>query len=91
MGLKIMKVSSRIYKGIEYILLTDLPQDQREKIVEFLREDSLIKILVESKVCSNCVQYREYEAWFDNVFAKQPLSPRTRENATPVLLKMVKA
>ena len=63
-----MKVNSKIYRGIEYVQLNELPKDQKEKISESLNEDTLIKILIDEWVVSNCIQYKDYELWFDNVY-----------------------
>ena len=63
-----MKVNSKIYRGIEYVQLNELPKDQKEKISESLNEDTLIKILIDERVVSNCIQYKDYELWFDNVY-----------------------
>jgi hypothetical protein len=65
MGEKYMKVNSKIYKGIEYIQLSDLPKDQQDLIVKNLNEEFFIKILVEKNVLSNCIQYKDYALWFD--------------------------
>ena len=79
-----MKVSSKIYKGIEYIQLNELPSDQKEKISEFLDSESLIKILINEKVVCNCIQYKEYEKWFDTVFRKAAPVPVKKERLTEV-------
>lgn len=65
-----MKVSSKIYKGIEYVRLSELPKDQKEKISESLSGESLIKILIDETVVSNCLQYKDYDFWFENVYKK---------------------
>ena len=62
-----MKISSRIYKGIEYVQLSDLPADQQQQITSAL-EHSFIKILIDKSIISNCIQYRDYECWFDAAY-----------------------
>lgn len=69
MGKKNMKVNSRIYKGIEYIQLTDLPKDQQDLIIKNLNEEFFIKILIEKNVISNCVQYKDYTLWFESCYS----------------------
>lgn len=68
MGEKNMKVNSKIYKGIEYIQLSDLPKDQQDLIVKNLNEEFFIKILVEKNVLGNCIQYKDYALWFENIY-----------------------
>lgn len=66
-----MKADRKIYKGIEYVLVTDLPQTQREQLLKTLSRDQLIKILIDGVVVSQCLQYKDYSLWFDNVFKAQ--------------------
>jgi hypothetical protein len=79
-----MKVNSKIYKGIEYVQLNELPSEQKERITESLHEEALIKILIDEKVVSNCIQYRYYELWFDTVYRKVAATPAPVENTDRV-------
>lgn len=69
-----MKVNTSIYKGIAYIQVSALPPDQKEKLLQTINQELLIKILVDGKLVGNCLQYKDYETWFDNIYAAQ-LSP----------------
>lgn len=73
-----MKVSSKIYKGIEFVQLNELPKDQKDKISQAFTEDSLIKILIDDTIVSNCIQYKEYELWFETVYRKSIQLPVVR-------------
>jgi hypothetical protein len=70
-----MKVERKIYKGIEYVLLTDLPQTQREHLLQTLSEDRFIKILIDGAVATHCLQYKDYSLWFDSVFRTKQQQP----------------
>jgi hypothetical protein len=63
-----MKVERKIYKGIEYVLVAELPLMQRDQLLQTLSKDHFIKILIDGTIVSQCVQYKEYSLWFDNVF-----------------------
>ena len=67
-----MKVERKIYNGIEFVVLTDLPVVQREHLLKTLSPDQFIKILIDGAVVSNCLQYKDYSNWFDNVFRTRP-------------------
>jgi hypothetical protein len=67
-----MKVNSKIYKGIEYVQMIDLPEDQRERFLESSGPESFIKILIGETVLRDCIQYRDYDSWFDTTF-KRPV------------------
>jgi hypothetical protein len=67
-----MKVKSKIYKGIEYIQFSDLPQDQQELLSKTLNQSIYINILVGEKILSDCIQFRDYVLWFDSIFLPKP-------------------
>ena len=79
-----MKVERKIFKGIEYVTLADLPQSQREVLLQTLSKDHFIKILIEGVIVAQCLQYKDYSFWFENVFkAKpQPVKEVVTENVT---------
>jgi hypothetical protein len=85
-----MKVQSTIYKGIEYVQVSTLPADQREKLLKTINQGLLIKILVDGKLVSNCLQFKDYEEWFENIFKDQtrPVKSKTKQkgngSATPI-------
>jgi hypothetical protein len=62
-----MKVQATIFKGIEFVSLQDLPVDQ-QMLLEHNNEIERIKILVDGKVKSNCIQYKDYSTWYSSVF-----------------------
>lgn len=69
-GLEIMKISSRVYKGIEYVQLSDLPADQQQQVTLAL-EHTFIKLLIDKSIISNCIQYKDYENWFDKAYPEE--------------------
>ncbi len=76
-----MKVNSRVYKGIEYVELSDLPVDQQDKIRELTAEDFLIKILIDKTIVSNCIQYKDYLNWLEKSYPMEK-APVRRERQT---------
>jgi hypothetical protein len=67
-----MKVDCKNYKGIEYVLADELPLEQREKLLQTLGQDIFIKIMMDGKIVSRCVQYKDYSYWFENTYASRP-------------------
>ena len=63
-----MKAQSTIYKGIEYVQVSTLPSEQREKLLKTINQSLLIKILVDGKLVSNCLLFKDYEGWFESVY-----------------------
>jgi hypothetical protein len=65
-----MKVNSTVYKGIEFVEISALPPDQRKVLLETIDPDLLIKIMVDGKLIPRCLQFKDYEAWYDSAFVR---------------------
>ena len=63
-----MKVQSKVFKGIEYVQLSELPIEQVRVLTKTLNNDLIIKILIAGKVHNDCIQFKDYVSWFDNVY-----------------------
>ncbi|HZB14363.1 MAG TPA: hypothetical protein VE467_15085 [Chryseolinea sp.] len=63
-----MKVNSTIYKGIEFVEISTLPSEQKTSLLQTVSPDLLIKILVDGKLMPRCIQYKDYEEWYDNSY-----------------------
>lgn len=77
-----MKVAAKIYKGIEYVLFNQLPEEQREKFAHTANDSLFIKIMIDGKVVSGCVQYKDYEQWYDLIYQGQVGASPARNIAT---------
>lgn len=64
-----MKAKAKIYRGIEFISVSDLPTSQ-QLLLQHTEEPERIKILVDGAILGNCIQYTEYEKWFTSVYKK---------------------
>ena len=73
----------KLYKGIEYVQLNELPEDQRRMIKESLSEELFIKILVDGHLHRNCILYKDYKYWFERVF-NAPVTESKNETSPPV-------
>ncbi len=59
-----MKVQGENYKGIEFVRISTLPDDQKQLIWTSLKRDKIIKILKNDCLLNDCVQVLDYEAWY---------------------------
>ncbi|HEY5747517.1 MAG TPA: hypothetical protein VIU12_15665 [Chryseolinea sp.] len=75
-----MKVKSTIYKGIEYVQINTLPKEQMDSLMKTINRELLIKILIDDKLVGNCLQFKDYESWFDLVYSSD----------RPIAIKAVK-
>jgi hypothetical protein len=87
-----MMVKSKIYKGIEYVQLSELPQEQREMLASTLNKSLVIKILVSGKILNDCIQFRDYITWFEGIYKVQRSSERVdpaKQGVQTIIKKLV--
>lgn len=77
-----MKVDSKIFKGIEYVQVSELPQAQREMLTQTINPELYIKLLIEGKIISGCLQYKDYSKWYVDHFQLQVTAP-LEQSAVP--------
>jgi hypothetical protein len=56
---------TEIFKGIEFVRISALPQDQKDKIWKSFRQDKIIKIVKDEAVLVDCILYQDYISWLD--------------------------
>jgi hypothetical protein len=71
-----MKAKAKIFREIAYVEVKDLPQEQQALLKHF-KDADYIKILIDNKVVGPCMQYKQYETWY-NTFRL----PKLKEEAT---------
>ena len=59
------KLKKNTFKGINYIELKSLPQEQAEALRQNLTQRTLIKIVRDDVILKDCVLYTAYEEWFE--------------------------
>lgn len=59
----------KLYKGIEYVQLKELPEDQQQRIKQSLSRELFIKILIDGQLHQDCILYKDYRSWFENVYS----------------------
>lgn len=59
-----MKIPAENYKGIEFIRISMLPDDQKEMIWTSLKRDKIIKILKSDCLLNDCIQVHDYTTWY---------------------------
>lgn len=68
-----MKVQAKVYRGIEFISVGELPAGQ-QVLLQHNREPERINILVDGKLLKNCIQYSEYDRWYTSVYKRSVAS-----------------
>ena len=68
-----MKALAEVFKGIEFIRISNLPNDQKDFIVATVSSDKIIKILKDKIVLRDCLQYHDYLSLYDHYKNNKPI------------------
>ncbi len=74
-----MRVPAENYKGIEFVRISALPEDQKQLIWTSLKRDKIIKILKNDCLLNDCIQVHDYEAWYTENYFVKPLGTSTNQ------------
>ncbi len=85
-----MKLPAENYKGIEFIRISRLPEDQRQKLEINFSKSRIIKILKDSELIKDCIQFSDYSEWYSLNF-KAEIAPSKPVLKRSVLLPSFKA
>lgn len=64
-------MSAETYKGIEFVRISNLPEDQKIKITSTIDSSKIIKILRGKELLSDCVQVIDYADWMKETYNKR--------------------
>ncbi len=53
------------FKGIEFVRISSLPEDIRQKVWNSFQQDKIIKIVKDQDVLTDCILYKDYVFWLD--------------------------
>jgi hypothetical protein len=54
------------FKGIEFVRISSLPAEQKEKIWQSFQHDKIIKIVKDTTLLNDCILYNDYVSWLDS-------------------------
>jgi hypothetical protein len=63
--------ASEIYKGIEFVRISNLPEDQKTQITRTIDHSKIIKILRGKELLPDCVQVNDYAKWMEETFGRE--------------------
>ena len=61
---------ARVYKGIEFVRISNLPKDQQDQIKNIVSPDLVIKIKTDKELLPDCIVYSDYVKWYANIYTK---------------------
>ncbi len=62
-----MKAHIENYKGIEFVRISSLPEDQKQVFWDSFDRHKIIKIMRNQELLNDCIQYNDYQEWFKQV------------------------
>jgi hypothetical protein len=77
-----MEVKAEFYKGIEFIRISDLPEDLRQLFWQTFDHKKVIKILRSGSLLNDCVLLNDFMHWQQTTRAEKFTSLQS-EQATP--------
>lgn len=72
------------YKGIEFVRISGMPEEQQALIHKTFDKSRIIKILRDKEVLNDCIQASEYREWLNTAEAGTPQSTKVH----PVLSEL---
>ncbi|MBN8651330.1 MAG: hypothetical protein J0L67_07875 [Cytophagales bacterium] len=76
---------AEIYKGIEFVRISQLNAEQQEKIKASIKRDKIIKILIGNTLADDCIQYHDYKAWFIQTYPAKVITAQASAPTQPSL------
>jgi hypothetical protein len=89
-----MKAKARFFKGIEFIQVNELPEEQQILLKSSPNTPERIKILIDGKVLDNCILYKEYANWHHTIYLQSVAhtdKPILEQEVSPVPVTLNKA
>jgi hypothetical protein len=71
-----MKLPAENYKGIEFVRISNLPEDQRQKFDLSFARHRIIKILKGTELLTDCIQFADYTEWYSKNHRAETATPK---------------
>ena len=84
-----MKVAVENYKGIEFVRISTLPEDQKKGIWNSLLHQKIVKILRDNRLLNDCLLYDDYADWYKRNYTLAITSASSQQVDRAKELKLV--
>ncbi len=75
----------RVYRGIEFIRLSDLPDELRAEIKGWMDDKALLNIKTNEGLYRDCILTKDFNYWYRNIRQTQKTEKSLQHNMLPVL------
>lgn len=79
-----MGAAAENFKGIEFVRISSLPDEQKKQIWETFEHHKIIKIVKDKSLMNDCILYQDYVSWLD----QQKPTPTVENSSTQPFLKL---
>lgn len=76
-----MKAQVENYKGIEFVRISSLPEDQKQAFWDSFDRHKIIKIMRNQELLNDCIQYSDYQAWLNGNEQTETIVMKPRETS----------
>jgi hypothetical protein len=74
-----MKAPVENYKGIEFVRISSLPEDQKKAFWDSFDRHKIIKIMRNQELLNDCIQYHDYQEWSRQVDKSETITLKQPE------------
>jgi hypothetical protein len=68
-----MRTVAENYKGIEFVRISSLPENQKNLFWRSFDKNKIIKILKSDSLLNDCIQYHDYTEWLAKNFKQETI------------------
>jgi hypothetical protein len=83
-----MKVAAENYRGIEFVRISSLPENQKNLFWQSFNKSKIIKILKGDSLLNDCIQYIDYTDWLATNFKQEMIATKPSVASTEQILKV---
>lgn len=83
-----MEAMLETFKGIEFVRISSLPDEEKERIWKSFQQDKIIKIVRDQALLNDCILYQDYVSWLSQHSHTLVSSPEDNQPANTVFAKM---
>ena len=80
-----MSSLGRVYRGIEFIRLSDLPDELQVELKSWVDEEALLNIKTNEGLYRDCILTKNFNYWYKNIHRAEAAQGFVSQNLLPVL------
>ena len=82
-----MKLDPKVFKGINYVRISELPEKQKMIYSEDQEKMELIKINTGNQVYHDCIPYCVYNSWYNSIYLKSEIESASANNEFQLVIE----